>query len=496
LKGLGGKLVSSLVPNEEILIPNFYQPNIQLQPRLMRVQDNLTYEEAEEQLGGIENFQKYVYPQMNTIFTGMNDSRFQRLEQMINTQNKCQILRVWSVVPAHKLKEYKSSGKLPSYVKQAKYFNILCNGVLMFEPENLMPYHDGGYPINKGVFEMFSRPEYYWGNSLPNKIKEDKEWKDGWKTLLRWKGKMSAIPPLITFNGAFVDTDIVIPGMITQAPAGMGKDDVQGIPGLTKGIDNSDVALATAADEEIDRSTVAPQSGGQADGGRQTAKEVVILDANANKVLNAFALQLMFFTSARSFPIIKRMFQFVTREEIAKIAIPSQPLPDGSEGTMAVIFTGSEKISKKELEDRKYEIYKQDRAKSKEGAPRQTIYIRKDYWTKIDLYLKASVESMIPETPAIRQAKADMKFNRYSSRPDIFNQRSAGRQLIIANNDNVDELLIDPAQQKREQEAEERKQAAAGQAMGGGSGSGQSPLAKSADNPGTLANSGEEMPAV
>ena len=60
---------------------------------------------------------------------------------------------------------------------------------------------------------------------------------------------------------------------------------------------------------------------------------------------------------------------------------------------------------------------------------------------------------------------------------------------------------FDPAQQKREQEAEERKEAAAGRVMGGnrsggGSGSGQSPLAKSADNPGNLANSGEGIPTV
>ncbi|GAI33085.1 unnamed protein product, partial [marine sediment metagenome] len=186
----------------------------------MRVQDNVTYEEAEEQLGGLENFQKYVYPQMTTIFTGMNDTKFQQLNQMIDSQNKCQIVREWSIVPRHKLKQLKNDGRLPQYVKKAKYFNIICNGVLMFPPYTLMPYHDGNYPINKGIFEMFARPEYYWGNSLPNKIKEDKKWKDGWKTLIRWKGKMSAIPPLITFNGTFVDSDITVPGMITAAPAG------------------------------------------------------------------------------------------------------------------------------------------------------------------------------------------------------------------------------------------------------------------------------------
>ncbi|GAI64606.1 unnamed protein product, partial [marine sediment metagenome] len=106
------------------------------------------------------------------------------------------------------------------------------------------------------------------------------------------------------------------------APAGMQKDDVQTIPGLTKGVDNSDVALDQSADNEIDRATTPPQMGGQTEKGRQTAREVVLADDNAKKILNSFALQLMFFTSARAFPIIQRMFQFKTREEISKIAIP------------------------------------------------------------------------------------------------------------------------------------------------------------------------------
>jgi len=490
---IDGKLESSLVPNEEILVPNFYQPNIQLQSRLMRVQDSLTYEDAEREFGGLKKFKDYVYPSMSTIFSGMNDSKFQDIGTMIDMKNKCQVVRIWSVVPRHKLVEYKRIGKLPSYVKKAKYFNVLCNGVLLFDPENLSPYHDGGYPINKGIFEMFSRPEYYWGNSLPNKIKEDKKWKDGWKTLLRWKGKMSAIPPLITYNGTFVDSDIVIPGMITQAPAGMGKGDVETIPGLSAGIDSSDIALEQSSDTEIDRATVPPQMGGQTQQGRQTAREVVLADANANKILNSFALQIMFLVSSRSFPIIMRMFQFKTREEISKIAIPNQMLPDGSAGTMQIIFFNSKKMSRKELEEEEYEIYKQDKKASKRGVSRQSIYIRKDYWAEIDLYLKATVENMIPETPAIRQAKADMKFNRYSSRPDLFNQKSAAKMLVRENGDDEDEMLVSAEEEQRKKEEQAREDQASN---GGGSGSGQNSLSKMTDNPSALADSGTGTPTV
>ena len=468
-----GRLVSSLVPNEEIYISNYFQPNIQLQPRLMRVTDHITYQEAELEFGELENFRDYVYPGMGTIFSTDNDSGlFKEITQILDTKDKCQVVRRWTPVPARKLAQYKAEGRLPKHVVRAKYFNIIINGVLMFPAENLMPYHDGFYPITKGRFEMFSKPEYYWGNSLPNKIKQDKKWKDGWKTLLRWKAKLSAIPPLITFNGAFVDGDIVIPGMITQAPAGRGKDDIQGIPGLSAGLNNSDQAIMNDADEEINRSTVSPQQEGQVSKGRQTAQEIVLAEANAKKILNGFAMQIMFMTSARAFPILMRMFQFLPKREISKIAVPNQQLPGGKSGTMEVIFINPVEMTAGELDDIEYSIYAEEKAAERRGSYKKMVYVNAEYLKELDLYVKASVEEVLPDNPVIRQAKADMKFQRYSSRPDLFNQKAAARRLVIENGDDEEEMLNNESAQE---------QPAIQESSGMGSGSGQNPLSKMAE---------------
>ena len=246
--------------------------------------------------------------------------------------------------------------------------------------------------------------------------------------------------------------------MITQAPAGMTKDDLQAVPGINAGLTNSDVALEAAADSEIDRATASSAQGGQVEKGRQTAREVVLAESNAKKILNGFAMQIMFFVSSRSFPIVMRQFQFLTRNQIGKIAIPNQSLPDGSAGTMEIIFTGNREMTAQEVKDRKYEMYSEAKKSAKNGNAKVTIEINKDYWAEIDLYLKATVESMLPDSPEIRQAKADMKFDKYISRPDLFNAKAAAKNLVIANGDDEGEMLVDEKEMQRKQQEMEMQQ--------------------------------------
>jgi hypothetical protein len=49
-------LTSELVPNEEVFIKNFWQPDVQLQPFFVRAKLNLSYEEAEQMFGELENW--------------------------------------------------------------------------------------------------------------------------------------------------------------------------------------------------------------------------------------------------------------------------------------------------------------------------------------------------------------------------------------------------------------------------------------------------------
>ncbi len=192
-----GRLVSSLVPNEEIFIPNLYQPNIQLQAHVLRMQNALDYNAAELEFGSLNKFNDYVVPMSSSTFMLFDQPEFRQLNDAINPKDAVHIMRTQYPVPYKKLKEYMATGKLPKRCKQAKYYNVIINGVLMFDVENLLPYHHGNYNISKGIFEHFSNPNFYFGNSMPNKARHDKKWLDGWKQLIRYKAKLSAIPPII-----------------------------------------------------------------------------------------------------------------------------------------------------------------------------------------------------------------------------------------------------------------------------------------------------------
>jgi hypothetical protein len=478
---IDGRLQSTEVPNEEIYIPNFYEHNIQNQSRLMRVQNVINYEQAEQQFGELPNFRDYVIPMTGTTTRLMEESKFRSVFEAINPINSTFILRAWYPVPYKKVKEYITKGKLPKGTKKAKYFNIIINGVLMFPVDNLMPYHDGFYPINKGVFGMFSDPNYYWGNSMPNKARHDKKWLDGWKTLIRYKAKLSAIPPLITFNGQFVDSDIVVPGMISQAPAGMSKDDVQGIPGISTGVTTADINMAQDAERDIDRSTASPQTAGQQGSDRQTAREALIIESNNQKILMGFGMQIAYLVEARTFPILKRLYQFVPRYNIEKIAVPNQNLPSGANGVMDILFSQPQAMTQEELDNAELGLWKQERQSARLGVNKKITIVNIEYLNELDLYIKAVADNLVKETGALRDAKAEQHFGTYSARPDLFNVKTAARKLVQEYGDNEDEMLIGMANQAPDQlsmQPTPEEMAMQEATKGMGSGSGQNPISK------------------
>ena len=383
-----GRLVSNLVPNEEIFIPNLYQPNIQLQAHVLRMQNAIDYNGAELEFGELDKFNKYVVPMSSTTFMLWAEPEFRQLFQAINPKDATHIMRTYYPVPYKKLQEYKKSGKLPKECKQAKYYNVIINGVLMFDPENLLPYRHGHYNLAKGVFEYFSDPMFYFGNSMPNKARHDKKWLDGWKQLIRYKAKLAALPPMITFNGSFVDQDITIPGMMTQAPSGMDKDDIFAIPGISNGVGNSDLAIMQDGVSDIDRATTSPAGAGNAND-RATARGRLIDEANSQKMLQGFGMQIGYLVEARTFPILSMSYQFLPKSSISKIAVPDQAIQGGGTGTMEVIFMEPTEMTSEQIDAFEQSIFTMERDSGKVGNPKKITYVNREYAQNLDFYVKA-----------------------------------------------------------------------------------------------------------
>lgn len=434
-----GKLTSMVLPNEEVFLPNFYQPNVQLQGHFMHVQQWAPFSEAKAEFGGLDNFQYVVAGSLGWINQTFS---FKEKYKAIVYKDQCTIIRVWYPVNEQELTLLKKTGKLPKYVTKAKYFNVIINGVPMFPYDNLMPYYHGDYPVTKAVFEWFSPSEFYWGNSMPNKCAQDKHFKDGWMTLMRYAAKLSAIPALLNFSGQHIENNIVVPGLMTDMPATFDPTKIVAVPGTSQGVTTGMVNMFNQTDAEINRSTTSAQASGQENPQVQTARQSVILEQNEQKILLGFAQQITFREEARAFPILKSSFQFLPRQKIQQLSIPNQVFADGSSGTLEVIFKKMQPTTPEQKLQASYALRDIEKKSAKDGRPMRQVMVDPEYLQNLDLYCEAIAEELPAANSMYKEARAQVKWEMYKADPDVFNKQQAARNLVRQNGDNEQELII------------------------------------------------------
>lgn len=425
-------LDSEMVPNEEIYIPNYWQPDIQKQSIVFRAKLNTTYDEAEQIFGDRPNW-KYVQPNCYEYFS-IERPEFKQFWDGILQEDALQILYIWKRMTRKELEEQKAKGRIPKKAKQFRWFNVLIGGVPMFPVDTVSQYRDGFCPINKGVFCRFAKSEFYWGNSLPNKIHEDKKWKDAWKTLMRYKAKLNLLKPMISKNGQFIDEEIILPAKITPMPEGT---ELEVIDGVSDPISDADVKMMQLADNEIDRGTQAPQTQIDPD---QTARASVITESNAQLLLDSFAREVAFFMCARSYPLVLRAFQFFPRRKIKKIAIPEQSLDGGRIGTLEVIFEKLPKMTEEEELERSFEIRKEERKSIKDKNPKERVYVDVNYLDEINLYIQPDVAKSAFNKSELMKGQFNKNAEIYFNNPDLFNRRKVARKFVQVNEDDEDIL--------------------------------------------------------
>jgi hypothetical protein len=428
-------LTSTLVPNEEIFIPNFWQPDLQKQSLLIRMQLNVTYENAEAVYGSLPNF-KYCLPGIADWWF-VQRPEFKSMFQGIVFRRRMQIMHTWKALTREQIRKEIQAGRLESGTKRAKYYNVIINDIPMYPVDNLSPYKDGLFPMSVYRYCHFAMPEFYWGNSLPNKIRQDKVWLDAWKTLIRFKGKMNALPPLISLNGNFVDEEILLPAKITPVTEEL---QLRKLEGVADPVSQADVMLMQMAEQEIDRGSVSPQVAGQLPTKRMTKGEMMISDANAKKLLDYFSLQVAFFVQSRSFPLLKRAFQFFPRGTLKKLCIPEQTLWDGTRGNLEIVFKKIPKMTVEEMQKASEALLKEQVASKKRKEPSERVFIDPEYARNLNLYVTSEPGSALEDRDAMRKMEFNGRYDRYLMRPDLYDAQELARQYVRMNED-PEELL-------------------------------------------------------
>lgn len=414
-----GKACKEIIPNEEIFIPNFWQADIQKQAHVIRFQDKILYEEAEMEFGKLPNW-KYVVPGNTAKWQIGNRPFFKDLNFQL-TNDEVHIVRIWRPVPTDKL----TKGK-----KLEKYFNILINGVLMFDVDNKMPYKHGLYPIGKEVFEMFDY-QFYWGNSLPNKAREDQKIYDTFYTLILNKEKLNVNPPLASLNGLHIDQDIVVPGKISQVDGDPTRDLVK-IPGVAEGVNNSEFSILNLLEKSIDNSTSAPITSGQSSGGRRTAREVILQEENARQMLGIFGLMMANLVEQLGYLRIRNLIQFVPRRrinELCQLSIPGQPLASGRTGDMEIIFKKAEPLELEQKDKIEEDLLQLEHQSNLKGQPKEFMFIDPGYLDELDLYVEVTAETMIKPSTAVEKALAVESYQLLAANP-LINQEENTRELL------------------------------------------------------------------
>ncbi len=451
--GEDGKLTSQIIPNEEVFIPNYFQPDIQLQAHFLWVQQWAAYAEAEAEFGECPNF-KYVVP--GSLGWLNQTNQYKERYKGIVYNNQCTIVRGWYPVKKSEIEKLIKAGKLPKGTKKARYFNVVINGVPMFAWDNLMPYYHGELPITKAVFEHFSPSEFYWGNSMPNKCAQDKHFRDGWMTLMRYVAKLQGIPAMINASGQHLENDVYVPGQTTDVPMGTDPNLFFEAPGTNRpGIIGQMMQMLSSTDNQINESTVSPLTSGMGMDAPHNARVAAMINDRATEILTGLAQRIAEREEARAFPILKATFQFLPRQKIKMLSIPNEIFPDGSMGNLEIAFqklpplTDDEKLQvSHQINDEEQGIKRgKDGKVIKQHKPiqkRKIMFINPEYVQNIDIICEAIAEDLKKNNGATKIAEAEHKWQTYiAAPPGIFNVKPAARNLVRAYGDNEKELISD-----------------------------------------------------
>lgn len=419
-----GKAFKDIVPNEEVFVPNYWQPDIQKQGHLIRFQTKVHYEEAKAEFGDLPNFKYVRSGALSGWDISKTEPKFKEIDVGLLTEDEVHIIRVWR--PAG---------------KKQKLFNVIVNGVLLLGPENKSPYKHGMYPIYKEVLELIDA-RFYWGRSLPDKARSDQAIYDAFYTIILNKAKLNLLPPMVSMNGLHVDQDIVVPGKITSITENI--DNLKRVPGVAEPITQSDVNILGLLEKSIDTSTSSPIIAGQSGEGERTAREAILQEANAQKLLGLFGLMIANLIRQGAYLRLRNIIQFYPRNkvnEISKVVVPGQILGNGKTGALEVLFKRPPTMSADELLEMSTEMLREEEAAAERGEPKEKMIIDPSYLEDLDLFIVISPNATLRKSDALEKALEIESYQLLAANP-LVNQEENTRGLIRALGKNEDLLIL------------------------------------------------------
>lgn len=425
---INGREIREIIPNDEVYVPNFKQPDVQKQSHFIRCQV-CSYEEAKLIWGDNDNW-KYVMPGISDKWN-IDHEYFQGYETGIQEDNEVMITTVWE----HKGYDKKNNPK-------PKIYNVLISGIPMYDIDYKMPLKHNRYP-EKGVFEKFADTTFYWGNSLPNKIKHDKKYLDAFRTIILNKAILNLLPPLFNKGQEHIDEDVIVPAKIT--PTQLEEGDIFSVPGVSDPITQGDLNIEDIVERSISEATQPPTSLGQESDRQATLGEIQLKDSRAAELLKTFGQFISFLVEDLDTQSLSNIIQFETKKGIQalvdgsellfqkEIEIPEQTLNNGKQGILALRLGEGKFPPPIEIAQEEY------------NTGKEIIYAKYKYIEELDKYVYVSANPVDKPSETLERLIAVENYKAVYFNNPFINQLEAVRNVVRANRDDEEKLINEQA---------------------------------------------------
>ena len=372
--------IQSIVPNDELLIENFYEPDIQKQGYLIW-RKIISYDLAERKYSHYKNFE-YVNPGLEVLYSDQDGIFFEK-----QTEEDYSVEQVWYYNPFKDL------------------MLLFVNGVLMTECDNPNPRIDKMLPFAKTIYEPINADgNFFYGKSLVNKLGPDQEVIDVLYQMIIDGTYLNLFKPIAISGKENIDSSVVVPGKITVLSEETKVNPIDTGNNLTAGY-NTKIEV----ERNMTESSSSVQQQGIATKGVQTAYEISTLEKNAKTMLGLFGKMIGFLVRDLGMLIGTDIIQYLTVGEMKEISgkdtlkfkrFNLDKVVKGRKKTRIIEFDNDipEQMTEEELEKRSFDLMEE------EGDDTEIIKVLPGIFRKRKFLYKVESDGLTVKSDALKRA--------------------------------------------------------------------------------------------
>ncbi len=401
-----------VVSVKEILISNIFETNIQKQRFIIRNR-YVDYEESKVAYGDKTNF-KFVQPGVRCVFdTGT---------------------RGFYDVHDELLKGY--------LVNETIYYNryldlelVFLNGILVSDPDQPLKRKDKLYPFAKSGYEPLNNGKFFYYKSSANKLGSDQQIVDTLYNMILDGTFLSLMPPTALYGSEEVNTNVFVPGSVTAFRDPTTKMEAFG--------PRADIRAGMESIQMVERSMSESSQdnlrGGQSSGGERTAREVVLMEKNAQVALGLFGKMIAFLVEDVGRLMVGDILQHMTVAQLSEITGESKyrkftlhdKMMEGKKVNKKIELVDPTKMPEIDSEDKYME--ESYNLMNEEGGPESKTKIYKvnpalirDYRYKISV----NADDLTPKSKALEKALNLELYDRAIQNPTL-DQEAITRDFLV-----------------------------------------------------------------